>query len=95
MLQIKTNEKQNEMAKTRDGLKVDRVARAIDALFGGFGFEVREGSRHPYTVSLPGAMVQPCAIAESTDVRRQVAPFIARYAGMSAQDVYNQIRGAA
>ena len=94
MLQINTNEKQekNNMGgnKTRDGLKIKAVARAVGELFS--HIEVRHGSDHPYVLSYQGMF--PCALAASTDVKQHVAPWIARTTNgeYKSNQVYQQIR---
>lgn len=85
------NEKQNNMAgnKTRDGMRITEVARNVASLFN--SIEVRPGTSHPYVLSYQGMF--PCALASSTDVRRQVAPWIARTTNgqYSPNQVYNAL----
>lgn len=78
--------------KTRDGLGIERVARNAIRKFSELGIELREATRHPYTISYQGMI--PCALASSTDVRRQVAPFIARASNgaYSTNEVYEMLR---
>lgn len=84
------NQEKQKMAgnKTRDGFRIADVARSVSRLFG--IIEVRNGDRHPFVLSYPGMF--PCALACSTDVRRQISPWIAQVTGYSSNQVYQAIR---
>jgi len=60
--------------KTRDGLKLTKIVRALLTLP---GIEIREGGKHPYVAHMTGYN-QPCPIATITDARRMVVPWICR-----------------
>jgi hypothetical protein len=78
--------------RTIDGLRIERVARTISNSFSHLGIEVRTARSHPYAISFPGMM--PCALASSTHVRRQIAPFISRASNgsYSPNQVYEVLR---
>ena len=58
--------------KTRDGLKLNRLVKALLALPGG---GIREDNKHPYIASIMGH-ARLCPIATSTDARRMIVPWI-------------------
>ena len=78
--------------KTRDGLGVERTARNVVRTFVDLGITLREATRHKYAICYQGMI--PCALATSTDVRRQVAPFIARASNgaYTPNQVYEMLR---
>lgn len=56
--------------KTRDGIRIGKVVKALDDL----GISVVEGSRHALKAVHEG--IDPCVIAESTNVRQHVVPWV-------------------
>jgi len=74
--------------KTRDGLKLSKVVRALEELA---GVTVRRGSNHPYVAMMPG--LQPCPVAASTDARKMVVPWVKQASGYSdSNEVYRALR---
>ena len=75
--------------KTRDGLKLSTLLKALKQLP---GITVREGTNHP-TIAQKMGYPQPCPIATSTDARRMVVPWVMRVTNYdNAREVYESLR---
>jgi predicted RNA binding protein YcfA (HicA-like mRNA interferase family) len=75
--------------KTRDGLKLKNVIRALEEL--AFVY-VRRGSNHPY-VAFREAYPVPCPIAASTDARKMVVPWVKNVTDyQNANQIYQALR---
>ena len=72
--------------KTRDGIKLSTIVNMVMEL----GIAVREGTKHPYILQAPG--LRPCPVAESTDARSMLAPWIRNATGYSVRDIYQSLR---
>jgi hypothetical protein len=59
------------MAKTRDGIKLTDIMSAVKEIE---GVRIRQGTKHPYVLLYE--QLRPCPIAESTDVKRMVVPWL-------------------
>jgi hypothetical protein len=69
------------MAKTRDGIKITDILSAVRAVE---GISIRQGTKHPYML-LYGQM-RPCPIAESTDVKHMVLPWLKQIDALRSYD---------
>ena len=76
-----------ENRRTRDGLRLSRIVRAVTEIP---RITVRTGSRHPYVLNYPNQI--PCPVAESTDARRMIVPWLIRATGLDRQNVYQSLR---
>lgn len=77
------------MAKTRDGLKLRKVVQAIEQLP---GVRVKRGNSHPYIAFKEGYAVL-CPLAESTDARRMIVPWIKQALGyQNSNQIYQALR---
>ncbi len=75
--------------KTRDGLKISKLLKALTQLP---GIIIREGGSHPSIAEKIG-YPQPCPIATSTNVREMVVPWIKRTTSYTnAQEIYEALR---
>jgi len=74
--------------RTRDGLKLGRVLRALEQL----GAQIRRGSNHPFIAFRENSNV-PCPIATSTDAKRMIVPWIKQMFGYeNSQEIYESLR---
>ena len=75
--------------KTRDGLKLRKIIRVLEALA---GVSIRQGSNHPYVAYRQGYSV-PCPVAASTDAKRMIVPWIKQATGyQNSNEIYNALR---
>jgi hypothetical protein len=75
--------------KTRDGLKMRNVVRALELIK---FVSVRRGNNHPY-VAFRDAYPVPCPVAESTDVRRMVVPWVKTVTGyQNTEKIYKSLK---
>ena len=75
--------------KTRDGLKLKNVVRALEELA---FVTVRRGANHPY-VAVRDAYPIPCPVAASTDVRRMVVPWVKNVANyQNSNQIYQALK---
>ena len=75
--------------KTRDGLKLNRVIKALEEIA---GVSVRPGKSHPYVALRQGYAI-PCPIAASTDARKMIVPWIKNALGyQNSQEIYQALR---
>lgn len=73
--------------KTRDGLKISKIVRALSGLS---GVEIRSGTNHPHIAMSSG--LRPCPIASSTDARRMVVPWLQNIVDLEPKEIYNSLR---
>lgn len=77
------------MAKTRDGLKLGRILYALEQLN---GVSVRAGRNHPYVAFKEGYAVL-CPVAESTDARRMIVPWVKQAMGyQDSNNIYKALK---
>ncbi len=75
--------------KTRDGLRISNLLRALSQLP---GVTVREGASHPNIAEKVGYS-QPCPIATSTHARKMVVPWIKRTTSYTnALEIYESLK---
>jgi len=76
--------------KTRDGIRLATIARMVSelAMVG-----IREGTNHPMILMADG--LRPCPLAESSDVRRMISPWLRDATGYSARDIYSSLKSGA
>ena len=75
--------------KTRDGIKLKNVARA---LMGITGVSIRTGTKHPLIAFAEG-YPRPCPLAPSTDARRMVVPWIREVTQFTdTNQIYSSLR---
>ena len=72
--------------KTRDGVNLMNILKIAVAI----GAGVREGTKHPYVLNF--ADLRPCPVAESSDARRMIAPWIAQATNKNKTEVYQAMR---
>jgi hypothetical protein len=64
--------------KTRDGIRIGKVIKALDGIT---GVIIESANNHLYKAQYNG--LRPCPIATSTDVRRMVVPWVMQATGYS------------
>lgn len=75
--------------KTRDGLKLKNVIKALERLK---NVTIRRGTNHPY-IAFRQAYPIPCPIAASTDARKMVVPWIKDAMGyQNSNQIYQALR---
>ena len=74
------------MAKTRDGVKLTHILNVANQV----GASIRNGTNHPYILSYTN--LRACPVAESSDARKMIAPWIAKMTGKKAYEVYSALR---
>ncbi len=72
--------------KTADGHKINYIVRLAREV----GATIRRGSNHVDILNYPG--YRPCPVADSTDARKMVAPWLARTRGCTNTEAYQAIR---
>jgi len=75
--------------KTRDGIKLRNVARALRGIT---GVSIRGGTNHPFIAFAEGYS-RPCPLASSTDARRMVVPWIREVTSFTdPNQIYSSLR---
>jgi hypothetical protein len=75
--------------KTRDGLKVSRILRALEQIA---GVNIRPGRNHPYVAFKEGYAVL-CPVAASTDARKMVVPWVKQISlYQNSESIYQALR---
>lgn len=75
--------------KTRDGLRIADLVRALENLT---GVTIREARNHPLVARMEG-YTRPCPIASSTDARRMVVPWVREVTTyQNAKGIYQALR---
>ena len=72
--------------KTRDGIRLSSIINMVMEL----GISVREGTKHPYILEFPG--LRTCPVAESTDARSMLAPWLRNATGYNAREIYHSLK---
>jgi hypothetical protein len=75
------------MAKTRDGIKLETIISMTTKIP---GIEIRGGTKHKYLLSYE--MLRPCPIAESTNAKTMVVPWLKKSTGYSAEYIYSSLK---
>jgi len=73
--------------RTRDGIRLSRIERMARQIA---GVSTRQGTNHPIILNYPN--MEPCPIAESTDVRRMVVPWFGEITGYNNQNIYQSFQ---
>ena len=74
------------MARTRDGIRLSDIVHAAEEK----GICVRPGSKHRYVLTLE--YHRPCPLAESTDARRMIVPWMREALGYDNNTIYQALR---
>jgi hypothetical protein len=72
--------------RTRDGLSISRIVKIL----GGWGVDVRDGTKHPHIANYDG--MRPCPIASSTDAERMLSPWLSQALGRNRREIYQELR---
>jgi len=59
------------MAKTRDGIRLTDILSAVEKIE---GVSIRQGNKHPYMLNY--GQMRPCPVAESTDAKYMIVPWL-------------------
>lgn len=88
MKKINNNKETMAGNKTRDGIKLTNIVKALTQI----GATIRQGSNHPYVAYIEDS-TRPCPIASSTDARRMVVPWVKMHSSYTdAQQIYQALR---
>tara|TARA_Y100000310_G_scaffold191612_1_gene191561 strand:+ start:3618 stop:3875 length:258 start_codon:yes stop_codon:yes gene_type:complete len=75
------------MAKTRDGLRINKIMNLVDTIE---GVSTRHGSNHSTILQYRG--MRPCPVAKSTDARRMLVPWLRDVTGYNSVDIYQSLK---
>jgi hypothetical protein len=73
--------------KTRDGIKLSTIVRMVRELD---DVSTRMGTNHPILLLAQG--YRPCPVAESSDARRMISPWLSHVLDYSPRQVYSAFR---
>ena len=73
--------------KTRDGIRLSTIVKMVSELA---GVDVRTGTKHPFMLLYSG--LRPCPVAESSDAKTMIAPWLEGATGYSRKDIYSSFR---
>jgi hypothetical protein len=73
--------------KTRDGLPLSKILKVVRGIE---GISIRDGTRHPFVLSYEG--LRACPIAESTDARKMLVPWLRDATGYKPATIYESLR---
>ncbi len=75
------------MAKTRDGIRLSDI---ISAVRGIEGVGIRQGTKHPYMLMY--GQMRPCPVAESTDAKYMIVPWLRQILPYDNRTIYSGLR---
>jgi hypothetical protein len=75
------------MAKTVDGIRLETIIRMMAEIP---GICTKEGSKHKYMLNYES--MRPCPIAESTNAKTMVVPWLKKATGYSREHIYTSLK---
>lgn len=73
--------------KTKDGIKINRIIKVAKKLE---GITIRKGTNHYHILNYPN--LRPCPVADSTDARKNIVPWIQEITNYSSSKIYTAFR---